>query len=164
MKEKKEKKVAEKVTIKADKAIAAYNVLNTQKNAQTGKEGFKLSALETKDIFIVLRAINALKPIATAFEGFQKDAQEKLRPENWEEVVEKSQKFKDLSDEEKIAVNKAVMDYNGNVSECIASELEKEKEVDAYERLTEEGFGLLVRENGHLLDVPSIVLLQEVLA
>lgn len=172
MKEKKESKAAEtakKVTIKADKIIAVYNIINRRTSEQEidGKrvvrEGFKLSALETKDIFVFLRARNTLKPIAEAYADFQKTANEDLKPENWDEIVEKSRKFDELPEAERIAVNKAIMDYQGKVSECIGTELEKEKELDAYEHLSEEAFGALVKDNRQL-DAFDIALLQEILA
>ena len=159
MKEKKEKAPKGKVAVKADTAIAAYGLLTTPKTQE--RDGMKLSGLDTKDIFTVLRAANALKPVAVAFEDFRKDAQERLKPEGWDGKVER---FAEATDEEKAEINKAAMEYNDRVNECVATELEKEKEVDAYERLSEEAFGKLVRDNGHLLDVRSILLLQEVLA
>lgn len=169
MKEKKEKTSKGKVTMKADKIIAAYNIINRRtseqeiKGERVVKEGFKISALETKDIFVFLRARNSLKPIAEAYADFQKSANEDLKPENWDEIAEKLRKFKDLSESEKIEVNKAIMDYQGKVQECISTELEKDKEVDAYEHLSEEAFGMLVKDNRQL-DAIEIALLQEVLA
>ena len=159
MKEKKEKAPKGKVAVKADTAIAAYGLLTTPKTQE--RDGMKLSGLDTKDIFTVLRAANALKPVAVAFEDFRKDAQERLKPEGWDGKVER---FAEATDEEKAEINRAAMEYNDRVNGCVATELEKEKEVDAYERLSEEAFGKLVRDNGHLLDVRSILLLQEVLA
>ena len=160
MREKKEKtaKAAVKTTVKADTAIAAYRLLTTPKTQE--RDGMKLSGLDTKDIFTVLRAANALKPVAVAFEDFQKDAQERLKPEGWDGKVER---FAEATEDEKAEINKAAMEYNDRVNECVATELEKEKELDAYERLSEEAFGKRVKDNGHLLDVRSILLLQEVL-
>ncbi len=160
MKEKKDKtaKAAVKTTVKADTAIAAYGLLTTPKTQE--RDGMKLSGLDTKDIFTVLRAVNTLKPVAVAFEDFRKDAQERLKPEGWDEKV---QQFAKASDDEKAEINRAAIEYNDRVNECVATELEKEKEIDFYERLGEEAFGKLVKDNGHLLDVRSIMLLQEVL-
>lgn len=170
MKEKKENAQGKgKVTIKADKIIAAYNIINQRTSEQEidGKrvvrEGFKISSLDTKDIFVFLRARNTLKPIAEAYADFQKSANEDLKPENWDEIVEKSHKFKELPEAEKREVNKAIMDYQGKVNECVSTELEKEKEIDAYEHLSEEAFGTIVRDNRQL-DVVEIALLQEILA
>lgn len=158
-----EKKKNQNETINTGKAVRAYKLLTAATTDQ--KEGFKLSAeLETQDIFRVLRIANALKPIATAFIDFQKDAQEKLKPENWDkEVVPKLQKFSELTEEEKIAVNSAIIDYNGKVSECVSTEVEKDKPIDSYEHVSEDSFAKLVKANQHLLDLNDVVLLQEIL-
>lgn len=164
-KETKTKTNCKKVTIKADKIVAAYQILSTPANPQAGKAGFKLSALETKDMYIVIRAIGALEPEAQAFEQFRKGASERLIPENWNETMEKYNKFNELSEEEKTEVNKAVINYDNKVNECVMTELDKDKEIDAYEHLSEEAFGLLVKSNGHILnDIPSLRLLREILA
>lgn len=158
MKEKKDKKTAGKAAIKTDNIVAAYRLLTTPKTQD--KDGMRLSALETKDIFIVLRATHALKPAAVAFDDFCKDARERLKPDNWDETISE---YEGASAERKAEIDKASMEYGGKVSECVSSELEKEKEIDAYERLSEEAFGTLVKDNGHLLDVRGIMLLQEIL-
>lgn len=154
---------SQKVAVKADKAIAAYGIINRRSDKQAGTEGFKISSLQTKDIFVFLRARNALKPIAEAYADFERDANESLKPADWNDIVEKSQKFADLSDAQKAEINKAIIAYRNNVSQCISSELEKDKDIDAYEHLSEDAFGLLVKENPHL-DAIEIALLQEILA
>lgn len=164
MKEKKEKKAAVKVTAKVDSIVAAYRLLTTRKNEQTGKEGFKLSGLETADMFKALYIIKALKPEAVAFEDFRKDALERLKPENWDEIMEKYRNFKKLSEEDKAAVNDILSEYDRKVAECVKAELDKEKELEAYERLGKEAFGAIVRDNGHILDTPDILVLQELIA
>lgn len=161
MKEKKENAPKGKVRIKADKIIRAYRLLNTERNEQTGKEGFKLSGLEAKDLFVVIRALDALKPVVEKFDGFVKDAQKKLKPEGWDE---KAQRYQEASKEEKAEIDKAAMEYSGRVNECVSTELEKEKEIETYEHLSEEAFGKMVNDNGHILEVPAIMLLREILA
>lgn len=162
MKEKKEKNAQKgKVTIKANKIIRAYRLLNTERDEQSGKEGFKLSGLEAKDLFVVIRALDALKPVVEKFDGFVKDAQKRLKPEGWDEKV---QKYREASDEEKAEIDKEGMEYTAKVNECVSTELEKEKEIEAYEHLPEEAFGKMVRDNGHMLDVPAIMLIREILA
>lgn len=169
MKEKKGNAQKGKVTIRADKAIAAYNIINRRTSEQeingerVVREGFKISALETKDIFVLLRARNTLRPIAEAYAEFEKTAREDLKPADWDELVEKSNRFKELSEAEKREVKKAADDYSAKVNECVGTELEKEKETDAYEHLSEEAFGALVKDNRQL-DAIEIALLQEILA
>ncbi|MDE6649297.1 MAG: hypothetical protein K2K45_05145 [Muribaculaceae bacterium] len=162
MKEKKDSKAAKtagKVTMKAGKIIRAYRLLNIERTEK--KEGFKLSALEANDLYIVIRALDALKPVVDKFDGFVKDAQKKLKPEGWDEKV---QKYQDASTEEKAEIDKEAEEYTRKVNECVSTELEKDKEIEAYEHLSEEAFGKLVQTNDHLLNVPEIMLLREILA
>lgn len=160
-KKEKQTKPTRKVRFKAETIIAAYRILTKPNDQQTGEKGMKLSDLEPKDMYVALRAINSLRPVVTAFDDFNKDVLERLKPEGWDEAVER---YNEMSESEKEDANKMASEYTRMVNECVQSELEKEKEVDDYERLSEEAFGKLIKSNGALLDVPSILLLQEVFA
>lgn len=142
-----------KITIKTDVAVKAYNTV----------KGLNIMKLKKEDMFNVLRAANALKPIVTAFEDFVKDAQERLKPENFDELQQKAKDFDSLPAEEKAAVNKAFEEYNKNVNECVSSELEKEKEIEDYTHLSQDTLGEIVVSNDKLT-VETILLLQTVLA
>ena len=159
MKENKKNAPKGKVAIKANKIIRAYRLLNMERTEK--KEGFKLSALEANDLYIVIRALDALKPVVVRFEDFVKDAQKRLKPEGWDEKVQRYQK---ASDEEKAEIDREAMEYANRVNECVSTELEKDKEIEAYERLGKEAFGKLVQANGHILETPTIILLHEILA
>lgn len=160
MKEKKDKTPKGKVTIKTLDALNAYNLLNQQKKEEGGVTGVKLSALETADIFKVLYIIKALKPIATAYEDFRKDVEKQFEPENWNE---RAGKYNESSDEEKAKLDKEYSEYRRKVGECLEAELNKEREIEAYECLDKEAFGKLVKSNDHILFTPQISLLMEVL-
>jgi hypothetical protein len=58
----------------------AFNLLNTA----------KLTKLESAGKFKVIRAIRVLKQIATAFDEFQKDALERLKGDNHDEIAAKA--------------------------------------------------------------------------
>lgn len=158
MKEKKENAQKGKVTIKTVDALSAYNLLN-QHNEQ-GKQGFKLSGLETEDIFKVLYAVKALKPVAVAYTEFEKDVRKQFEPEDWNE---RRSRYNELSDEEKGAMNKEFVEIETKVQECLAKEREKEREIEAYERLGKEAFGKLIKSNDHVEEVAVNMLLMEVL-
>ena len=166
MKEKKENKTPKgKVAIKLDKIMGAYGVLNTPTDPKTGRHGFKMSTLDAKDMYIVIRAVDALRPIAERHLTFEKDARERLKPENFGELAEKFNNRDNLPEKERAEVIEAVNEYGRKVEECVITELEKEREVEAYEHLSEEAFGKIVKENTHLLtDMQRIMLLREVLA
>lgn len=128
--------------------INAYNVLNAA----------KLNKLADADKFTVIRAMRALKPIHTDYEEAVKDAQERLKPEDFDALqkraadwnaTHKDKQLKDLTPEERTTlegINAAYRDYTTKVEECIRDIAEKEKELD-YTRLTEEAFGKLLESN-----------------
>lgn len=148
---KKENKTT-KTTIKVSDAVRAYNAL----------KDLGIVKLKKEDMFAVLRAANAIKPVAKAFEDFVKDVQERLRPEGFSEITEKAQKFDSLTPEEQAEVNNVIGEYQKSVNECVIEEQEKEKEVDAYRRLNEDAFGDLIQSN-EKLTVDDILLLQKIL-
>lgn len=161
MKKEEKKASKEAKTIKVADAVSAYNLLNQQKREEKTNDikGVKISALDTTDIFKVLYAVKALKPIVTAYEDFRKDVDKQFQPENWTERVGK---YNEASDEEKEALNKEFAGYQQKVNDCVRAELEKEKEIENYERLDKEAFGILIKTND-ILDVPQIMLLSEIL-
>lgn len=79
-----------------------------------------------KDKVSVLKLLRVLKPIATSFDDLRNDTQEKLKPQNWDELVEK---YKD----DKSVLN----DYINEVNAYLATELNKEVELE-FEPLTDE--------------------------
>lgn len=162
--EKTEKEIekAEKAakTIKAQDAAEAYRLLTAP--AGQGKGAFSLQGLDKDGIFAVLRAANALKPVATALEDFIKDARERLRPADWEEVVAKAKAYDTLPDAEKAALNGKVADYERMVAECVEEEAAKEHEVEM-EPLSDEAFAAVVSANSHIVGLNEAMLLQSLL-
>lgn len=128
--------------------VNAYNVLNAA----------KLTKLADADKFTVIRAMRELKPIHTDYEEAVKDAQERLKPEDFDALqkraadwnaTHKDKQLKDLTPEERTTldgINAAYRDYTSKVEECIRDIAEKEKELD-YTRLTQNAFGKLLESN-----------------
>ena len=128
--------------------VNAYNVLNAA----------KLSKLADADKFTVIRAMRALKPIYTGYEDAVKDAQERLKPEDFDALqrraadwnaTHKDKQLKDLTPEERTTlegINTAFRDYTSKVEECIRDLAETEREL-THTRLTEEAFGKLLESN-----------------
>ncbi len=164
MKTKKESKGSARKTIslKTEKIVNAYRILTTPNTPD--RKGLVVTSLDPQDMYRVIRAAHALRPVATAVNAFIDDAKARLRPEGWSEIEEKIDRFDSLEPEEKTRVNKIWKSYEDQMSECVASELEKEQEVDAYEHIDEKAFVTFVKANDHLLDVPSIMLLEEIIA
>lgn len=128
--------------------VNAYNVLNAA----------KLSKLADADKFTVIRAMRALKPIYTGYEDAVKDAQERLKPEDFDALqkraadwnaTHKDKKLTDLTPEERTTldgINAAYRDYTSKVEECIRDLAETEREL-THTRLTEDAFGKLLESN-----------------
>lgn len=131
-------------------AVTAYNAL---------KEG-KVTRMESGEKISVVKAVRALKPTATGLADFVEEAREKMKPEGWEEIEKKTENFKNLPEEERVAVNKEIVAYNEAVDKCVKEELSREVEVD-FQPIGEEAFGRLIDSNDFTLNV--ITTLQEAL-
>lgn len=135
-------------TMKTIDIVNAYNVLNAA----------KLSKLADADKFTVIRAMRALKPIYTGYEDAVKDAQERLKPEDFDALqkraadwnaTHKDKKLTDLTPEERTTlegINTAFRDYTDKVEKCVRDLAETEREL-THTRLTEEAFGKLLESN-----------------
>lgn len=141
-----------KKKVKTADAVSAYNSI----------KALKIGKLPKEEQFKVLRAARILKPIAAGFEDFVKDAQERLKPDDFADIADKSQRFAELTDEEKIAVNKAAAAYQRDVDECVRPEFESEKEVAWFEPLSEDSFAQIASEN-ESVDVQTLLALQDIL-
>lgn len=129
-----------------EKAVIAYRILN---NAKLGK-------MKDEGKFAVIKIMKELKPVATGYDDFIKDAAEKLKPEGIEEIQAKLQGKGELSAEEQALWN----EYNEKVQKCVQDELNKEVEVTC-EPLKEEDFGALIASNDFA--VGEIMALDEVI-
>lgn len=128
--------------------VNAYNVLNAA----------KLAKMQDADKFTVIRAMRALKPIQTDYEAAVRDAQERLKPEDFDALQKKAadwnathkdKKLTDLTPEERATldgINAAYRDYTEKVEQCVRDLAETEKTLD-YTRLSQDAFGKLLESN-----------------
>lgn len=127
--------------------LSAYKLLNDS----------KLTKMEDKDKFIVIKAVRKFKPIATDFADFQKDAQEKLKSENFEDMQKKAQQWQKegekttISEDERREINTFFNEYYKKLEDCLREESEKVHELE-YEKLSEDAFGKLVSSNDFKVD------------
>lgn len=118
--------------MKVKNIVEAYKLLG---NAKT-------TNLEDADKGKILKARKAMRPIADEFEAFLKDAQEMFKPEGWEETQKKLSQWQQegekttLSEEERIAINKALIGYQSAIDKAVKAELDKEVEIEI-EKLSE---------------------------
>jgi len=138
-----------KKTIKTEKALAAFRVLNTAKyNKMTDEDKIK-----------VWKIARALKPVADKFDDDSKDAAEKFKPtEDFAERLQKAQEFErkqksgeDMTDSPMGAAEygefiKEFQQYNKTVADAIKEFADKEVELE-FDVLTEESFGKLMASN-----------------
>ncbi len=156
--EKAEKKGGKKATeatrqAKTSDIVFIYNVLRKAKCSKQDKIGQ----------FTIIRAIRALKPIATAWEDFLKDARERLKPDGFDEIAQKTSEevFKTLPPEEQAHINKVLSSYDKDVSDCIAPELDRIRDIDRTKGLSEDVLSKLMTEND--LTAEAIILIQDIL-
>lgn len=134
----------------------AYNLINTA----------KLTKLSSTDKFKVIKAIRVLKQIAIDFEEFQKDAMERLKGEEHDDIVAKATQWKSegenttLTTAERIRVNTYLLKYQKDVDLCISDEANKDNEL-TYDRLSEEALGQFLDSNDFA--VSDILLIQDAL-
>lgn len=128
---------------KVKNIVAAYNVLGEA----------KVTKLEESEVIKIVKARKAMRPIADEFEAFLKDAQEKFKPECWDDVQAKVQQWQQegenttLTDDEQRGVNTALADYQNSINKAVNEELEREVEINI-ETLKEESATKLITENG----------------
>lgn len=129
--------------MKLKQILVAYKVLGEA----------KVQKLDEKEVIKVVKARKAMRPHADEYEAFLKDVQEKFKPENWDEVQTKVQKWQQegenttLSETERAEINKALIDYQKKVETTVKEELEKEVEL-SIDKLSEESATKLLVENG----------------
>lgn len=118
--------------MKVKNIVEAYKLLG---NAKT-------TNLDDADKGKILKARKAMRPIADEFEAFLKDAQEMFKPDGWEETQKKLAQWQQegekttLSEEERVAINKALIGYQSAIDKAVKAELEKEIEIEI-EKLSE---------------------------
>ena len=138
-----------KQTIKTEKVMRVYNILNSTKYAK----------LDDADKVKVWKIARQLKPVATKFDEDSKDAAEKLKPyDNFEEDLQKAQEYERLKGvnakmdieeyQEFIAKFKA---YQELVSKAVKEFADADVEVN-FDPITEDAFSKLMASNEWTLD------------
>lgn len=140
--------------MKTSTIIEVYQLLNTA----------KLTKMESKEKFQVIRIMRAMKPVAEEWDSFVKTMDEKLKGEHHEDMLAKAQQWQKegekttLSLDERMAVNEYFGKLDRERRQLIASEQSKEVNI-LFDKLTEEAFERLVDSNDFV--VGQILALQE---
>ena len=115
-------------------------------------EKAKVNKLEESEKIKILKARKVMRPIHADFEAFLKDVQEMMKPENWDELQSKAQKWQQegekttLTKEEQNEINKSMEAYLKKVDSAVKDELAKEVEI-SIEKLKENSDIKLLEEN-----------------
>lgn len=113
-----------KVSVK--KIVDAYKLLGEA----------KVTKLEETDVIKILKVRKAMRVIAVDFDAFLKDAQDKFKPDGWEDVQNKVAQWQDegekttLSEDERKSINKVLIAYQTSIDKAIKDELNKEVEIE----------------------------------
>lgn len=119
-----------------------------------------LGKMKDGENFQVVKALRAIKAAATPAQELIDAANDKLKPESYDKVMEWMNHFSTLTDDQKIEANNIINNYNNKVARCTMEEMKKTVKIDI-SPLSEESFGRLVESND--FTVGQIMVLQDVL-
>ena len=136
-------------TVKTEKVLGAYNVLNTA----------KYTKMDDADKIKVWKIARKTKPVATKFEEDTKDAAEKFKADfkDFDARLQKAQEFERAKQQGKDTAEimrdaeyndfiKDFKEYQNLVNDAIKEFADVEVEVD-FETITEDAFGKLLASN-----------------
>ena len=142
--------------MKTLKILAAYNAMI----------GSKLTKMDGDGKIKIIKAIKVMKPIATDYEDFRKDAIDRLKPEGYDEMNKKLEQWQKegekttLTFTERAEINKFFADYQMAVDKCLNEETEKEHDID-FGKLTDDEFKQFADSNdftaGQLIELMDIL-------
>lgn len=136
-------------TVRTNGILEAYNILSTA----------KYTKLDDADKIRVWKIARTMKPIAMQFDEDSKDAVERLKPEGFDERLQKAQDYERVTKDKDADASELEMGaaeyndflrelrrYNSLVSEAVKEYAEKEVKLD-FEPLTEDAFAKLMASN-----------------
>lgn len=105
-----------------------------------------ITSVNDKDAVSIIKNRKEMRKHVEAYDALLKDAQEKFKPKNFDEMQEKTRKWNELSESEKEELNNFFTPYQKKVNAACEPELEKEVEV-TLEKISDEGAIQLAKEN-----------------
>jgi hypothetical protein len=105
-----------------------------------------ITSVNDKDAVSIIKNRKEMRKHVEAYDALLKDAQEKFKPKNFDEMQEKARKWNELSESEKEELNNFFTPYQKKVNAACEPELEKEVEV-TLEKISDEGAIQLAKEN-----------------
>ena len=145
--------------VKTEKVLGAFNVLNTAKYAK----------MDDADKIKVWKIARALKPIATKFDEDSKDAAEKLKPEGFDDNLQKAQEYERVTKDKEADASKLEMgaaeygefikklkEMNKLVADALKEFADKEVDID-FEPISEDAFTKLMASNDWTVEQTMII-------
>lgn len=116
--------------------------------------GLKLTKLDGKEKYAVVKMMYKMKPIAEAFDEFRKEYPQKVKPQGWEDIEEDYRKWKEeekdnkcsLAEETVNMLKRMEYEYLSSIQLGINEEAAQEKDIEI-EYLTEEVFEKILGSN-----------------
>lgn len=106
----------------------------------------KVHNLEESEILKIVKARKVMRQYAEEYDTFLKDCQEKFKPENFDEIQSKIQKWDELTNEEKVSINKVLIAYQQSINNAVVEELEKIIDI-TFDKLNEDTISKLLKNN-----------------
>lgn len=116
-----------------------------------------IGKMDVADRFVFIKALRPMKKISDDFNAFREDAVNRLKPENYDKIVETVSKFNSMdyaamvdamADKDVADALRANGEFNSNIDKCLRDELEKEVELE-FAPLSEDAFGKLMDSNSN---------------
>lgn len=123
--------------MKLNKVIAAYKCLGEA----------KVTKIDESEVLKIVKNRKAMRAVAEEYDAFLKDCQEKFKPENFDELQSKAQRWNELSEEVKVKVNNSLREYEKKINEAVRDELDKEVDI-TLEALNDSTLTKMLVENG----------------
>ena len=116
--------------------------------------GLKLTELDGKEKYAVVKMMYKMKPIAEAFDEFRKEYPQKVKPQGWEDIEEDYRKWKEEEKEDKCSLGEETVnmlrrmehEYLSSIQLGINEEAAQEKDIE-FEYLSEKIFEKLLGSN-----------------
>lgn len=105
-----------------------------------------ITSVNDKDAVSIIKNRKEMRKHVEAYDALLKDAQEKFKPKNFDEMQEKARKWNELPESEKEELNNFFAPYQKKVDAACEPELEKGVEV-TLEKISDEGAIQLAKEN-----------------
>ena len=106
----------------------------------------KVINLSEEEVLSIVIARKKMRKLVMEYEEYLKDVQDKLKPENFNELIIKVQNWDNLDKEEQIKINGQLKEYETKVNNLVKDELNKIVEIEL-EPLTEECLAKMIKMN-----------------